>query len=171
MTTTASPLLSLMRNYADYNRWANTTLINWLRTKPAETLDAEVASSFSSIKKTLAHMWQSQQYWLQVLHNTPPEQVERREFHGTLEEVFDTLVSHSEQMADFFRQAEEETVTAPTHIQNKWFECNFPNYEYAVQVFNHSTYHRGQVVTMGRALGFTDAPMTDYNVYKIFGQQ
>ncbi|WP_366512826.1 DinB family protein [Kordia sp.] len=26
---------------------------------------------------------------------------------------------------------------------------------------NHSTYHRGQIVTMGHQLGFTKAPFTD----------
>jgi uncharacterized damage-inducible protein DinB len=35
---------------------------------------------------------------------------------------------------------------------------------------NHSTYHRGQIVTMGRNLGFTDAPMTDYNFYNVMAK-
>jgi uncharacterized damage-inducible protein DinB len=39
-----------------------------------------------------------------------------------------------------------------------------------MQVMNHSTYHRGQIITIGRNLGFTDAPMTDYNFYNIHGK-
>jgi len=31
----------------------------------------------------------------------------------------------------------------------------------------HSTYHCGQVVSIGWNLGYTDAPMTDYNFYKM----
>ncbi|MFB6801427.1 DinB family protein [Peribacillus butanolivorans] len=30
---------------------------------------------------------------------------------------------------------------------------------------NHSTYHRGQIITIGRNVGLTDAPMTDFNIY------
>jgi len=30
---------------------------------------------------------------------------------------------------------------------------------------SHSTYHRGQIITIGRNLGMTDAPMTDFNFY------
>jgi uncharacterized damage-inducible protein DinB len=32
-------------------------------------------------------------------------------------------------------------------------------------VMNHSTYHRGQLVTMGRELGFMDPPKTDFMQY------
>ncbi|WP_315819131.1 DinB family protein [Paraflavitalea speifideaquila] len=30
---------------------------------------------------------------------------------------------------------------------------------------NHSTYHRGQVVTIGHQVGLKDAPITDYMFY------
>lgn len=30
---------------------------------------------------------------------------------------------------------------------------------------NHSTYHRGQIVTMARTIGLTDPPMTDYILF------
>src|SRR5690242_11895194 len=47
----------LMKNYANYNLWANTTLVRWLKSKPAAELEQEVASSFPSIKLTLLHIW------------------------------------------------------------------------------------------------------------------
>ncbi|MFZ1749342.1 MAG: DinB family protein [Saprospiraceae bacterium] len=33
-------------------------------------------------------------------------------------------------------------------------------------VFNQGTYHRGQLVTMGRALGFLHPPSTDFIHFK-----
>jgi uncharacterized damage-inducible protein DinB len=38
---------------------------------------------------------------------------------------------------------------------------------------NHATYtyHRGQLVTMGRSLEFTDALMTDYMFYLLMAKQ
>jgi uncharacterized damage-inducible protein DinB len=44
---------------------------------------------------------------------------------------------------------------------------NFAKYEYLLRVVNHGTYHRGQIVTMGRNIGTTDASNTDYNFYNI----
>ncbi len=45
-----------------------------------------------------------------------------------------------------------------------------PLVQYGLHVFNHSTYHRGQIVTIGRGLGYKDAPMTDYNFYNFFAK-
>jgi uncharacterized damage-inducible protein DinB len=47
--TATNAIAYLMRNYVAYNAWANTTLINWLRTYPEEVLEQEVRSSFSGI--------------------------------------------------------------------------------------------------------------------------
>jgi uncharacterized damage-inducible protein DinB len=38
-------------------------------------------------------------------------------------------------------------------------------FEMLQQCFNHGTYHRGQIVTLGRNLKITDAPATDYFFY------
>ena len=43
---------SLLKDYAIFNHWANTELVNWLRRKPLELMEQEVASSFPNIKTT-----------------------------------------------------------------------------------------------------------------------
>ena len=163
-----SSIVYLTRNYASYNHWANKTLVNWLRTKPSELLTREVPSSFPTIQLTLQHIWQTQRYWLGVLRQE--ENPHAEPFNGSLEEVLDGIVAHSKEMADYINGLAEDFVSAPLKVVNPWFECNFPGFDYVVQVMNHSTYHRGQIVTIGRNLGFTDAPMTDYNYYNIYGK-
>lgn len=156
-----------MRNYADYNLWCTTTLVNWLRTKATELMETEVPSSFPTIKKTLVHIMQTQQYWFSVISNTEftPE-----EFKGTVEDVYAAIVAHSEKVAQYIREMTEDDLQGRTLVQNPWFECNFSNFEYLIQFVNHGTYHRGQIITIGRNLGFTDAPMTDYNYFNIYGK-
>ncbi|HEY4324510.1 MAG TPA: DinB family protein [Mucilaginibacter sp.] len=166
--TTVSPIVYLMRNYADYNLWANATLVNWLRTKPADVLAQEVPSSFSSIKATIVHIWHTQRYWLSIIKRAEPEVFE--DFTGTLEDVFKELIEHSDKFADYINEMTAEAIEENTLIVSPWFQCEFQNFEYIMQVMNHSTYHRGQIVTIGRNLGFTDAPMTDYNFYNIHGK-
>lgn len=158
----------LMKNYANYNLWANSTLINWLKTKPVESLEQEVASSFPSIRLTLLHIWQTERYWLSILKNE--EQPAYSAFTGTMQNVFDALLKTSGELARYVNAMNDESVRDKTLIESPWFRCNFRNFEYIVHYANHSTYHRGQVITIGRQLGFTDAPMTDYNLYNIDGK-
>ena len=45
-----------------------------------------------------------------------------------------------------------------------------PRYEYVLQVINHNSYHRGQIVTMSRFLGVTGKiPSMDYEVFLWYG--
>jgi len=53
------------------------------------------------------------------------------------------------------------------HLDTPWVKGVLPRYEFIQHVFNHSTYHRGQAVSIGRMLGYEDAPMTDYNFYNM----
>ena len=159
----------LMKNYANYNLWANTTLVSWLKTKPAAVLEQEVPSSFRSIKLTLVHIWQTERYWLSIIKNESP--VTNNEFTGTVQDVFDALCKTSRELASHINAMTDEKVQERTLIESAWFRCDFKNFEYIMHYANHSTYHRGQVVTIGRNLGFADAPMTDYNFYNIDGKE
>lgn len=161
------PLVQLMRNYADYNLWANATLVHWLRKKPAELLEKEMPSSFSSVRATINHIWNGERYWLSVLKKEEAE--ERSKIDGTMENVFRALVEQSDALADCVIAMTNEEIIQNNVVIDPWFQCDFKNYEYIMQAINHSTYHRGQIITIGRSLGFTDAPMTDYNFYNIHG--
>lgn len=167
--TKETAIAYLMKNYANYNLWANTTLLSWLKTKPAALLEQEVASSFPSIKLTLQHIWQTERYWLSIIRKEEP--ITFDEFEGTIQDVFNKLLKTSGELAGYINAMTNENVQESTLIESPWFRCNFSNFEYIMHFANHSTYHRGQVITIGRNLGFTDAPMTDYNLYNIDGKE
>jgi uncharacterized damage-inducible protein DinB len=88
-----------------------------------------------------------------------------------VQDVFDALLKTSRELAALVSAMTDEKVQERTLIESPWFRCDFRNFEYIMHYANHSTYHRGQVVTIGRNLGFTDAPMTDYNFYNIDGKE
>lgn len=167
--TTDTAIAYLMKNYTNYNLWANTTLVNWLKTKPAGLLEQTVPSSFPSIKHTLLHIWQTERYWLSIIKKE--EQKTYDEFNGTIDDVFKALLNTSAELAGHINAMTDIEVQAKTLIESPWFQCDFSNFEYIMHYANHSTYHRGQVITIGRNLGFTDAPMTDYNLYNIDGKE
>lgn len=163
-----SVINQLMKNYTGYNLWANTTLVNWLRSKPAELLEKEIASSFPSIRLTLHHIWQAQQYWLSVLQREAPK-VDLPQA-DSVEDVLNGIVAQSEELLEYIQSVDDEIIEEKTLIVSPWFQSSFPNFEYIMHCMNHSTYHRGQIVTIARQLGFNDAPMTDYNFYNIHGR-
>lgn len=163
-------LKNIMSNYADYNLWVNQQFVNWLSPKSDELLYAEVPSSFSTIMKTLDHIWSTEEYWFSVISETSLLE-KKPESELSKEEILSGLLNSSEKLAGFINSLSEENLVKKVKIINPWFECELPISDYLLQVINHGTYHRGQIVTMGRNIGITDASNTDYNFYNVVKNQ
>lgn len=161
-------LNNLVKNYADYNLWTNLTLINWLKSKPTQLLEKEVTSSFSSILSTLHHMHKTQGYWFSIVNKK--NDFDETEYPTDLQGVLAGIMAQSAQIADFVTAMTITDLVEPIPVESPWFTCELSAFEYIMQFVNHNTYHRGQIVTIGRHLGFVDAPMTDYNFYNIMGK-
>jgi uncharacterized damage-inducible protein DinB len=152
----------MIANYVQYNLWANTLMIDWLRTKPEPVLKQEMVSSFPSLEKTILHLWDAESIWYHRLHQ---QSVERPSdgFTGTAYEALDHLLASSILMRDFVMGLSEVDFTQKctyTHMNGQTYSPSFA--EVLHHCMNHGTFHRGQLVTMGRALGLTDPPKTDY---------
>lgn len=163
-------LKKIMSNYADYNLWVNQQFVNWLSLKSDALLYAEVASSFSTIIKTLDHIWSTEEYWFSVISETDLSE-KKPETELSKEEIFAGLLNSSAKLKHLINSLTEEDLVKEVEISNPWFECELPVSEYLIQVINHGTYHRGQIVTMGRNIGITDASNTDYNFYNVIKQK
>lgn len=163
-------LKKIMSNYADYNLWVNQQFVNWLSPKSDELLYAEVSSSFSTIMKTLDHIWSTEEYWFSVISETAPTE-KKAENELSRDQIFEGLLNASAKLKQFIHSLSEEDLVKEVKITNPWFECELPISEYLIQVINHGTYHRGQIVTMGRNIGITDASNTDYNFYNVVKQK
>ncbi|MBJ2123779.1 MULTISPECIES: DinB family protein [Flavobacterium] len=159
-------LKKIMSNYADYNLWVNQQFVNWLSPKSAELLYAEVPSSFSTIMKTLDHIWSTEEYWFSVISESSLTE-KKAESDLSKEEIFAGLLNSSTKLKHLINSLSEEDLMKEVKIVNPWFECELPISEYLIQVINHGTYHRGQIVTIGRNVGITDASNTDYNFYNV----
>lgn len=159
-------LKKLMTNYAEYNLWVNQQFVKWLTTKSDDLLHKEVPSSFSSIVKTLNHIWATEEYWYSVIAETT-EFDKRENVELVTAEVLNGLLNRSSLLAGLIKSFTEEELSQNIKIESPWFQCDLPKYEYLMQVINHGTYHRGQIVTIGRNIGITDATNTDYNFYNV----
>jgi uncharacterized damage-inducible protein DinB len=166
-----SSLSGIANANAAWNHWANQTMIAWLETKAPELLDVEVASSFSSIRKTLRHIWNVQDGWMAYLLGEEAAFTYGEVYTGSVKEAMEGVIASSARLVAYFEGLTEEEMTATCNVAIP-FTGNFdiPRFEMLQHVANHSCYHRGQVVTIGRHAGITDAPMTDYMYWNLLAR-
>ena len=160
----------LVTNHANYHLWATKKFVDWLSEKPEELLHKEVPSSFNSIISTLNHIWATDEYWYSIIAEIP-DYIKRRdvtEFDS--KEIFEGIVYRANEIYKLIASYNEAALSKCIKVENPWFQCDLPKYEYLQQLVNHGTYHRGQIVTIGRNIGISDASNTDYNFYNVYRQ-
>lgn len=146
-------------DYASYNIWANNRLINNLLGKNDKLLRQELVGSFPTIRATVIHIWFAETGWLSRLSGNGWETSNVTNFIGTNEELFKSWGITSENFKTFVEKADLEKEIKFEHKGEKF---SIPTREIIQTVFNHGSFHRGQVVMMMRQLGISDIPQTDY---------
>lgn len=165
-TTTTSALGSLINDYVLANQWAVETIVNWLQSKPADAIEKEIPSSFAGIRGTLVHIWDTERFWLSVIKQVPaPVSFRMTGFEGTLDEVYAGIQETSKEFAAFVTSLSDEQLLETVTLDTPWVQGTKARYEFIQHCINHSSYHRGQAVTLGHHVGFHDAPMTDFSFY------
>lgn len=156
-------LETLLKDYVTYNRWANRLMVEWLREKPSELMTREVPSSFPHLHDTLLHIWSAEKVWLERLQQVPPEPFLAQTFNGSTDNVFDGLLRASEQFEGYVHSLPDVSFHEICHFRLlNGSEDHRPRHQMIHHCLNHSTYHRGQIVTIARNLGLTDPPQTDF---------
>lgn len=155
-------LQQLTTRFLQYNFWANERLTSWLMTLPQNILYQQLGSSFGTIDRTLQHILSAQIYWHALLSNGQINEFNRPFREEVFTEVISDLMINSQALVNDFSTFNDqqliERIQASDSAQSR--------YEYLLHVVNHSSYHRGQIVTMCRALNITEEiPVTDYDAY------
>ena len=153
-------LQPLIDHYAAYDLWANTLFVKRLDREPNELLDKEVPSSFTSLRKTLLHIRDAEHAWLCRLTGVPPK------WPAEDDTTVGTLLKHNVLLRDHVAGLNDtklekiiayQDLRGNTHQNSTW--------QMLMHCFNHSTYHRGQLVTMMRGLGMDEVPHSDLIIY------
>lgn len=156
----------ILKQMASYNIWANQKLIDLIVILPEEKQIAEVPSSFNSLHKTLQHMWDSESIWWQRLKLHERIIAPSENFRGSLKDVANGLLQQNQQWQEWVTAASEISLDHVFAYQNsKKEQFKQPVFQMLVHVFNHGTYHRGQLVNILRQLGVEKIPQTDFIVW------
>jgi uncharacterized damage-inducible protein DinB len=156
--------LDEVRELYAFNRWANDRIIAACQALPPVALGRDLQTSFGSVLGTLAHIAKAEWIWLERWNGRSPlappawntddaaalarhwravQQAQRSFLDGLTSDALDADVA--------YRNLEGEAFVAPL-------------WQLMRHMVNHSTYHRGQIVTLLRQLG-AQAPATDLVLY------
>ena len=155
----------LLKQYAAYNVWANKKIIDTANQLSEEQVNKEIISSFPSVYKTFLHLMEVENVWWERLKLVEHTTLSGW-FTGDFNELSKKLLQLSQQWYDWIDQTNDANIHHVFAYQNSKKEhFKQPVYEMLLHLFNHQTFHRGQLVTMFRQLGVDKIPPTDFIVW------
>lgn len=156
----------LLNQFAAYNVWANQKITEAILALPEEKQKEEIPSSFNSIYRTVLHMWDAETAWWQRMKLHERIIVPSENFSGSMRDVTNGLMQQNQQWLDWTSSTSDNMLEHVFQYQNsKKEQFKQPIYQMVLHVFNHGTYHRGQLVNMLRQLGVDKIPQTDFIVW------
>jgi uncharacterized damage-inducible protein DinB len=153
----------ILTEFADFNHWANQRITASIVKLPEQMHLQKVDSSFPSLHATVLHMWDAESAWWHRVKQQERQIVPGKTNQPQMKEVVEGLLLQSALWVEFV--SETSPAILETQISYRSFRGDAytqPLYQILLHVFNHSTYHRGQLVTMMRNLGITEVPATDF---------
>lgn len=150
-----------IRELFAYNRWANLRVLEAVRALSEEQFTQDLGSSFSSVRDTLVHTLSAEWVWLSRWRGVSPRAMPKEwesSTYGELREHWRQVEAEQRAFLSELTEVQLDDVVSYANLAGTAFAS--PLWQMLRHVVNHSTYHRGQAVTMLRQLG-APAPSTD----------
>jgi len=148
-----------------YNRWANHRIIAASRPLDNEAFTRNLGNSFGSIRDTLVHTLWAEWIWLERWQGHSPKQPAVFNDYPNLDAIENRWSEVEKGQQTFIAGITDAALPrriAYDNLSNQRWEYSLGHM--MQHLANHSTYHRGQVVTMLRQLG-AKAVSTDLLLY------
>ena len=155
-----------IHKHLQYNIWANGKMSDLLESLDEEILYTEVQSSFSTLEKTLLHIWGAEGIWLKRLQRESPTHFHTQDFTGNKAALLNGFRRSSKDLFEYIEGKDagflQEVISFKTMKGDPY---SSPVDEILYHVVNHGAFHRGQIVTILRELRVTMIPQTDLIFY------
>ncbi len=155
----------LLKQYAAYHIWAQQNIIALVQELDEQHYNRKVLSSFDSVLTTLHHMWDAELIWwqrLQLSKNIVRPDVKTQ----NIKVIIDGLFEIDNQWQQYVTSKSEPELLVDIEyatFAGKIFKQ--PVFQILLHVFNHATYHRGQLVNIFHQIGLKNIPPTDFIVW------
>jgi uncharacterized damage-inducible protein DinB len=145
-----------------YNLWANERIGHLLMAQNDAQLNLEQKNSFTSINKTLYHIWDAEVIWLTRLRGGTVSDWPSKKFSGSKAEMLHGFIKNSTELLTFITEKgaafQQQTIVYKS-MKGDAYESTVE--EILFHVVNHGTYHRGQIITLLHGAGATQMVSTD----------
>lgn len=152
---------TIIDNYLNYNLWANKTLLDLINDNYKSMLDSEVNSSFKSLRKTIYHIWDAEYAWKKRIEGESISDFLSKTFSEKTD--LNLFIENSKMFKELIvamQQNQLENKIKYNNIKGEPFENSVS--EIVHHCMNHSTFHRGQIISILRILGADNLPSTDF---------
>jgi uncharacterized damage-inducible protein DinB len=157
---------TLLLNYLEYNHWANEKMCNYLSGIDEAEIVTNKKAEYQTIKKVILHIADGEQTWLARLNGKNIPHMHKLDSSGSFAGICSTIRNNSVDFIEFVSGKEDQfllSVTEYVNLKGKTFSQN--NAEIILHCMNHSTFHRGQVMSMLRYVGYTDQSASDFIMF------
>ena len=156
----------LLNQYAGYNLWANEKLLTVALALTDEQQQQVMETSFSSMHKTFLHIWDAESAWWQRIKLQENIIVPSVALNPSMQETAKGLLNQSRDWKEWVENSKEYMLLHEFKYYNTKREpFTNPIWQTLQHVFNHGTYHRGQVVAILHHLKVEKIPATDFIAY------
>ncbi len=161
-----SQLRQLLLAHTGYSAWATGQILGVCSPLTTEQLDCDFGASHTSILRTLRHIHDGELVWLRRLQEA---QNDRLPPGPAPEHSFEYLAQSWPELGESYRQwiesaSDDELSEEIVTVLPDGGLFRVPRWQIVLHAINHTSYHRGQIVTMLRALG-VQPPNTDLTCY------
>lgn len=150
---------------SEYNIWANNTVISWCHSVSEDNWSKTLESSFPSIKATIFHIAAAEFIWNARLLSQEASFPKIND-QDTKDDILQYWMYNSSRLLQIVQELPNDAMDHWIHIQRQNGEESSLMIKSALaHIINHSTYHRGQVVTLLRQVGYNDFTSIDLLAY------
>jgi uncharacterized damage-inducible protein DinB len=148
-----------------YMLWADRHMLAAVRPVQPEHLTRDAGVSFGSLLGTMVHMLGSQRVWLSRLSGNPLDRRPALDDYPDLSSWIHGWEETASGIEAFLAGLTDPQLAAPlTWTSFSGETYTQPLWQLVIHLVNHTTYHRGQVVSLLRQMGY-GAPSTDLSYY------
>lgn len=136
-----------------YDNWANNRLLNAVGQLENEEFVQDLSSSYRSIRDTMVHIIGAEELWLSRWMGEQGRTLLNSDDFPTYTPLTDRWDDFKKQIDPFLVSLTESDLMEEISYKNlKGIPYSLELWKQMLHVTNHSSYHRGQVVTMLRQL-------------------
>ena len=161
----------LLKNYTNYNLWANSKICYFISAID-ETVNDEITNDrVMIIKESVYKIWDNETIWYNRFTRDATSKNPADNFNGSFIEFQKKFLDQSHRLVSYAASLDDSQLNSDFEYSNPAGEkFKTQLYRVIMHCVNHSTYLRGQIVTMLGSIGYENLSSLDLETYLKEGQ-